>query len=115
MNLNYIDDVIAEIKRAIEGKPTINNNKVEVPNVYKVSLGEISDLIYSFKDMRANKTLPNLNNDFEKALYSTYLSYLPKNEFSYPLKMNIDERGSFTEFLKHRIEGKYLSIYQSQE
>ena len=100
LNLNYIDDVIAEIKRAIEGKPTINNNKVEVPNVYKVSLGEISDLIYSFKDMRVNKTLPNLNNDFEKALYSTYLSYLPKNEFSYPLKMNIDERGSFTEFLK---------------
>src|SRR5699024_8338216 len=100
LKLNYIDDVIAEIKRAIEGKPTINNNKVEVPNVYKVSLGEISDLIYSFKDMRTNKTLPNLNNDFEKALYSTYLSYLPKNEFSYPLKMNIDERGSFTEFLK---------------
>lgn len=100
LSLNYIDDVIAEIKRAIEDKPTIINGKVEVPNVYKVTLGKISDLIVSFKETRKKRTLPNLDDSFEKALYSTYLSYLPKNEFSYPLKMNIDERGSFTEFLK---------------
>ncbi|GGI03688.1 polysaccharide biosynthesis C-terminal domain-containing protein [Mammaliicoccus vitulinus] len=100
LSLNYIDDVIAEIKRAIEDKPTIVDNKVEVPNVYKKSLGEISDLIISFKDSREKRFLPKLDDPFEKALYSTYLSYLPKNEFSYPLKMNVDERGSFTEFLK---------------
>lgn len=100
LSLNYIDDVIAEIKRAIKDEPTIIDGKVEVPNVYKVSLGKISDLIVSFKETREKRTLPMLDDSFEKALYSTYLSYLPKNEFSYPLKMNIDERGSFTEFLK---------------
>lgn len=100
LSLNYIDDVIQEIKRAIEDKPTIIDNKVKVPNVYKKSLGQISDLIISFKETREKRLLPKLDDPFEKALYSTYLSYLPKSEFSYPLKMNVDERGSFTEFLK---------------
>ncbi|MEB7715537.1 polysaccharide biosynthesis C-terminal domain-containing protein [Staphylococcus equorum] len=100
LSLNYIDDVVLEIKKAIQGNPTIINDKTEVPNIYKVKLGEISDLIFSFRKMRINKNLPNLNDSFEKNMYSTYLSYLPKEEFSYPLKMNVDDRGSFTEFIR---------------
>lgn len=100
LNLNYIDDVIFEIKRAIESRPTLEEGVPVVPNVYQKTLGEIVDLLYSFKEQRSDKTLPNLEDSFEKALYSTYLSYLPTDKFSYPLKMNVDERGSFTEFLK---------------
>lgn len=100
LTLNYIDDVVAEFKRALEGNPTLINEFYSVPNPYKVTLGRIADLIQSFKEDRANRTLPHLNDSFEKALYSTYLSFLPEDEFSYPLKMNVDDRGSFTEFLK---------------
>ncbi|WP_432740700.1 NAD-dependent epimerase/dehydratase family protein [Staphylococcus equorum] len=100
LTLNYIDDVVKEFKNTIEGNPNLINGNPTVPNVYQKSLGEISSLIKSFKETRADKTLPKLDENFEKVLYSTYLSYLPKDEFKYPLKMNVDERGSFTEFLK---------------
>ncbi|WP_323703213.1 NAD-dependent epimerase/dehydratase family protein [Mammaliicoccus sp. Dog046] len=100
LSLNYIDDVIVEIKNAITGNPTIIDGQPTVSNVHKATLGQIGDLIKSFKATRENRTLPKLDNPFEKALYSTYLSYLPTDEFSYPLKMNVDNRGSFTEFLK---------------
>ncbi|MBI5975590.1 NAD-dependent epimerase/dehydratase family protein [Staphylococcus canis] len=100
LHLNYIDDVIEEIQHAIEGTPTLVENQPTVPHVYTKTLGEIAKLIQSFKATRDNRTLPQLDDDFEKALYSTYLSYLPTDAFSYPLKMNVDDRGSFTEFLK---------------
>lgn len=100
LNLNYIDDVIEELKNAIDGTPNVVNGEMVVPNVFEKTLGEISDLILFFKETRNHKTLPNLSDAFEKALYSTYLSYLPHDEFKYPLKMNEDNRGSFTEFLK---------------
>ncbi|HHZ7955186.1 TPA: type 8 capsular polysaccharide synthesis protein Cap8F [Staphylococcus aureus] len=100
LTLNYVDDIVAEIKRAIEGNPTIENGVPTVPNVFKVTLGEIVDLLYKFKQSRLNRTLPKLDNLFEKDLYSTYLSYLPSTDFSYPLLMNVDDRGSFTEFIK---------------
>ena len=58
------------------------------------------DLIYSFKRSREERSVPNMSDAFTKKLYSTYLSYLPSNKFSYELKMNVDNRGSFTEFLK---------------
>jgi UDP-2-acetamido-2,6-beta-L-arabino-hexul-4-ose reductase len=56
--------------------------------------------LYSFKESRNNLSLPNQSDNFSKKLYATYLSYLPKNGFNYPLKMNTDHRGSFTEFFK---------------
>jgi UDP-2-acetamido-2,6-beta-L-arabino-hexul-4-ose reductase len=100
MNLVYIDDVVNELINALEG----NENKVgefcEVPVVHTITLGEIVDLIYSFKKSRENKSVPNMSDAFTKKLYSTYLSYLPEDQFSYDLKMNVDERGSFTEFIK---------------
>ncbi len=77
-----------------------------MPVEHRITLGEIVDLIYSFKDSRDTLQLPDFSDSFTKKLYSTYLSYLPEDEFSYPLKMNVDERGSFTEFLKSHDRGQ---------
>ena len=100
MNLVYIDDVVNELISAIEG----NENKVdsfcEVPVTHTISLGEIVDLIYLFKKSREDRSVPNMSDAFTKKLYSTYLSYLPDDKFSYDLKMNVDHRGSFTEFIR---------------
>lgn len=100
MNLVYIDDLVDELIRAMEGNGNKANNYCEVPLVYTVTLGRILDLIYSFKNTREEKDIPNMSDSLTKKLYSTYLSYLPEDNFSYELKMNIDERGSFTEFIK---------------
>lgn len=100
LKLNYIDDVIKEFKNAIEGQPTINDGLPQVPNGYEVKLGTIAKLLYQFKAMPTDQSLPNIDNAFERALHSTFLSYLPKEQFSYPLNMNIDNRGSFTEVFK---------------
>lgn len=102
IELCYIDDVIDEFLNALEGHPTISIGEYnEVHPTHEITLEELSKMIYSFKKSRGNLIVPNLKEDsLEKKLYSTYLSYLPKKQFSYPLKMNIDERGSFTEFIK---------------
>jgi UDP-2-acetamido-2,6-beta-L-arabino-hexul-4-ose reductase len=100
MNLVYIDDVIEEFINALEGDATSVGGFCEIPDFYKINLGVIVDLIYSFKKSREERSLPNMSDTFTKKLYSTYLSYLPKNSFKYDLKMNIDNRGSFTEFIK---------------
>lgn len=100
MNLVYIDDLVDELINALEGKENKVGNFCEVPIVHSITLGEIVNLIYSFKKARVNKNIPNLKDPLVKKLYSTYLSYLPIDCFSYDLKMNIDTRGSFTEFIK---------------
>jgi len=100
MKLVYIDDVVEELINALNGKEDSVGGICEVPLVYTITLGEIVDLIYSFKNSREERSIPNMNDGFTKKLHSTYLSYLPKDQFSYPLKMNVDNRGSFTEFIK---------------
>jgi UDP-2-acetamido-2,6-beta-L-arabino-hexul-4-ose reductase len=100
MNLVYIDDVVSEFIATMDGKPHKIDVFCEVPTVHHITLGKIADLISSFKESRLSRTIPDLSDPFTKKLYSTYLSYLPKDQFSYPLKMNIDDRGSFTEFIK---------------
>lgn len=100
MNLVYIDDVVEEFISALEGKEHIEENFCYVPTVYTITLGEIANLIKSFKQSRKDLMLPNMQDEFSKKLYSTYLSYIPEEEFCYPLKMNIDNRGSFTEMFK---------------
>lgn len=100
MNLVYIDDVVNELIYALHGKENKNGDFCEVPIVHTISLGEIADLIYSFRKSRDERSIPNMSNEFIKKLYSTYLSYLPEDKFSYELKMNVDSRGSFTEFIK---------------
>lgn len=100
--LCYIDDVVDEILNCIKGRPFIVDGKYYgVDTIHYVSLGELSQLLYSFKESRNNRETPHMKEgSFEKKLYSTYLSYLPEDQFSYELKMNVDNRGSFTEFLK---------------
>lgn len=100
MKLVYIDDVVEELIAALEGKASGNGKFCEVPVIHAVSLGEIVDLIHSFKESRESKSVPDMSDAFAKKLYSTYLSYLPTDNFSYELKMNVDDRGSFTEFIK---------------
>jgi len=100
MNLVYIDDVVEEFIKALEGKENRVGKFCEVSIVHKITLGEIVDLIYSFKRSREERSIPNMADEFTKKLYSTYLSYLPKDKFNYALKMNVDNRGSFTEFIR---------------
>jgi len=107
MDLVYIDDVVDEFINAVEGKENKLGKYCTVPVVHTVKLGKIVELINSFKDSRVNLTVPNMSNEFEKKLYSTYLSYLPKHKFSYPLKMNLDDRGSFTEFIRTSDRGQF--------
>lgn len=108
MNLVYIDDVVREFIMALLCK---ENRKDDgycyVPTVHQITLGEIVDLLYSYRSSRDNRHVPYLKEDsFEKKLYSTYLSYLPEKEFSYPLEMHCDDRGSFTEMFRSPERGQ---------
>lgn len=107
MTLVYIDDVVNELIMALMGQETRENKFCKVPVFHKVSLGEIADLLYSFKDSRKKLEVINTNDSFENKLYATYLSYLPKDSFSYPLKMNCDARGSFTEIIRTPDRGQF--------
>ena len=113
LELLYIDDLVEEMLDALEGKEHHCEfdglNAVEkqdgkycfVPTTHQVTLGEIVDLLYSFNNQPKTLVVPEIpNNSFAKKLYSTYLSYLPKEKVAFPLKMNVDGRGSFTELLK---------------
>ncbi len=100
LTLCYIDDVLDEFKRALTNKPTKKGDYCYVPVAYNTTVGELAQIIKSFKETRKNLDIPNMSNSFIKKLYSTYLSYLPEDKLSYELKMNVDNRGSFTEFIK---------------
>ena len=106
MTLVYIDDVVKELISALKGNPNREGEFCKVPVEHQITLGGIVDLLYSFKDSRSSLQLPDFSNPLAKKLYSTYLSYLPEDGFSYPLKMNVDDRGSFTEFLKSPDRGQ---------
>lgn len=100
MNLVYVDDVVDELIGALTGEEHRKGVYCEVPITYHITLGDMVKLIDSFKEMPQNLTIPDLGDGFIRKLYSTYLSYLPKEKISYRLKMNIDARGSFTEILR---------------
>lgn len=106
MTLVYIDDVVRNIKNVIDNEKTYIPGYQNVDIEHKETLGEIVDLINSFKESRKSLMIPNMENELTKKLYSTYLSYLPENDFNYPLKMNVDNRGSFTEFIKSKDRGQ---------
>ena len=108
MTLVYIDDVVDEIINALKGEENRVGNFCKVPVIHKITLGEIVDLIYKFRVQPESLVMPEIPyNSFEKKLYSTYLSYLPKEKVSFPLKMNVDNRGSFTELLKTEKCGQF--------
>ncbi len=108
MTLVYIDDVVDELISALKGKENRDGQFCKVACEHKVTLGEIVELIYSFKNQSETLIMPQIpQNSFAKKLYSTYLSFLPKDKISFPLKMNIDDRGSFTELLKTENCGQF--------
>ena len=109
----YIDDLVEEMIAALSGKEhhcefdgveTVlkeDGRYCAVPVTHHVTLGEIVDLLHRFTEQPQTLIIPEIpENSFAKKLYSTYLSYLPKEKVSFPLKMNIDDRGSFTEMLR---------------
>jgi UDP-2-acetamido-2,6-beta-L-arabino-hexul-4-ose reductase len=106
MSLVYIDDVVSSFIAALDGAAPVEDAFCQVQPVHTAKLGEIAALIRSFRESRQDKSIPDLGDPFSKKLYSTYLSYLPVDQFSYPLKMNLDERGSFTEFVKSPDRGQ---------
>ena len=108
MTLCYIDDVVCELINALEGKENRVDDYCYVSVEHKITLGEISDLLYKFKGQSQTLVMPEIpDNSIEKKLYSTYLSYLPKEKVSFELKMNKDDRGSFTELLKTEKCGQF--------
>lgn len=108
LTLVYIDDVVQELLDALEGKEHRSGEFCCVPTTHSATLGEIVDLIESFRAQPETLLMPEIPNDsFTKKLYSTYLSYLPKEKVAFPLKMNVDQRGSFTELLKTASCGQF--------
>ncbi len=108
MTLVYIDDVVDELVRALSGNENCKDGFCFVPIEHKITLGEIVELIYSFAKQPQTLVMPEIPaNSFAKKLYSTYLSYLPKEKVSFELKMNVDARGSFTELLKTQKCGQF--------
>ena len=122
LELLYIDDLVDEMIAALHGKehrcdfdglgvfPMEKGPYCYCPVTHHVKLGEIVDLLYRFADQPKTLTIPEIpNGSFAKKLYSTYLSYLPKEKVAFPLKMNVDDRGSFTE-LVHTLNCGQVSI-----
>ncbi len=120
LELLYIDDLVAEMLDALEGNPhrcgydglkpvpTTDGPYCYAPRTHHVTLGEIADLLDSFKKQPQTLVMPRIPADsFAKKLYSTYLSYLPKEKAAFPLKMNVDARGSFTELMKTENCGQF--------
>ena len=120
LEMLYIDDLVAEMLDALEGKehrcefdgtatiPTENGRYCAATITHKETLGEITALLEKFKNQPKTLLMPEIpDNSFAKKLYSTYLSYLPKEKTAFPLKMNVDARGSFTELLKTEKCGQF--------
>ena len=101
MTLCYIDDVVDEIINALSGKETRDGKFCKVGVEHKITLGEIVELLNAFREQPQTLQIPEIpDGSFAKKLYSTYLSYLPKEKASFSLKMNVDDRGSFTELIR---------------
>ena len=120
LELLYIDDLVDEMLDALEGREhrcefdgidtvlTDGGRYCAAPITHKVTLGEIVDLLAAFKAQSQTLVMPEIpHHSFAKKLYSTYLSYLPKEKIAFPLKMNVDARGSFTELLKTEKCGQF--------
>ena len=122
LELLYIDDLVDEMIACLKGEehhcefdgldvlPQTDGKYCYVPTTHKATLGEIVELLKSFAEQPKTLMIPEIpENSFAKKLYSTYLSYLPKEKVAFPLKMNVDDRGSFTE-LVHTLNAGQVSI-----
>ena len=122
LELLYIDDLVDEMIACLKGEehhcefdgldvlPQTDGRYCYVPTTHKATLGEIVDLLKQFAEQPQTLMIPEIpSNSFAKKLYSTYLSYLPKEKVAFPLKMNVDDRGSFTEMV-HTLNVGQVSI-----
>ena len=122
LELLYIDDLVEEMLNAMEGREhrcefdglevveKADGRYCHCPVTHKITLGEIVELIHQFAEQPKTLMIPDIpENSFAKKLYSTYLSYLPKEKVAFPLKMNVDDRGSFTELI-HTLNAGQVSI-----
>ncbi len=120
LELLYIDDLVDEMIACLKGEehrcefdglgvfPLKDGRYCYVPTTHKATLGEIVDLLHKFEDQRKTLIVPEIPaGSFAKKLYSTFLSYLPKEKVAFPLKTNVDERGSFTELIKTLGNGQF--------
>ena len=118
LELVYIDDLVAELLAVLSGQthrcnyeglaPVPGGDFCRVPVTHRVTLGRIIELLHSFREQPETLLLPELPaGSLEKKLYSTYLSYLPAEKIAFPLRMNVDARGSFTELLKTQKCGQF--------
>jgi len=101
INLVYIDEIISNFIKAFhdEVKPT-DDGYCYIPRSFKITIKELKDKIESFRNSRVNLIMPNLEDDFNRFLYATYISYLEDDNFGYPLSTNVDDRGWLAEFIK---------------
>lgn len=122
LELLYIDDLVDEMIACLKGEehhcefngldvlPQADGKYCYVPTTHKATLGEIVELLKSFAEQPKTLMVPEIpEGSFAKKLYSTYLSYLPKEKVAFPLKMNVDDRGSFTELI-HTLKSGQVSI-----
>lgn len=109
IHLAYIDDVIEEFLQTLFGQELRTGEFCEIPVQYTISLGELADILYSFRKSRKDLSLPKLSDPLIKKLYSTYTSYLPEEGFCYDLISKSDPRGSFTEIFKTK-DGGQISV-----
>ena len=108
LELCYIDDVVEELIDALRGREHRDGGFCCVPVTHKVTLGQIVEHLDSFRNQPRTLQMPSIPaGSFAKKLYSTYLSYLPAEKVSFPLKMNCDPRGSFTELLRTADHGQF--------
>jgi UDP-2-acetamido-2,6-beta-L-arabino-hexul-4-ose reductase len=101
VELSYVDDIIAAFSAEIDTEATEGATGTEIP-AYRIRLGDLAGRIQAFDEMRATATLPDFAEGFNRALYATYLSYVPVADLEYNLKINSDTRGSLAEFVKQK-------------
>ncbi len=106
--LCYIDDVVESFLSAMNGqqKSTGAGGTLGIEPTYEVTLGWLAGIIHSFRHSRESLAVPDMGDECTRKLYATYLSFLPENELSYPLVSHVDERGSFTEFIRTQNHGQ---------
>ncbi|MCW9026132.1 MAG: NAD-dependent epimerase/dehydratase family protein [Thiovulaceae bacterium] len=105
LNLVYIDDVVKAFIESLD--KSSKEQYFDIDTVYNKTLGQIKELLYSFKNNRTSLVIPNVASGFERALYATYLSYISTDDFSYVLNGHEDERGTFYEILKTLDSGQF--------
>ena len=107
LTLVYIDDVVNQFVRHLDDNGKTGASFPDVSPVYKKNLGEIKELLFTFKESRTELTVPRAGRGFERALYATYLSFFPTDKFSYELQGHEDNRGTFYEFVKTLDSGQF--------